>query len=189
MKTLYIDTHSNKIAMGIFFDGVLVKIYEETPIHQNSARLAPILIAVLDSVSLSIHDVSDIIVINGPGSFTGIRLGVTMAKTLAKTLNIPIRIMSSILIKAISNEEKGHHWFVEEEKNGYYVGEFNDLDELLGEYIYIKKVDYATFKESRDVIENVSLNFDLIYAYSRLLPPLNPHLVNPLYVKMIEVQK
>ena len=45
----------------------------------------------------------EIIVVNGPGSFTGVRLGVTIAKTLAYTLNIPIKTISSLEVSSISN--------------------------------------------------------------------------------------
>ena len=97
--------------------------------------------------------------------------------------------MSSILIQAVSNIEKGHHWFVEKEKNGYFVGEFNDLDELLNDYIYVKKCDFNDFQATRNVIDHVELDYERIFQFSRSLHPLNSYVVNPLYVKLIEVQK
>ena len=44
----------------------------------------------LYSASKSYKDLTKIVVINGPGSFTGIRTGVTVAKVLALSLNIPV---------------------------------------------------------------------------------------------------
>ena len=44
----------------------------------------------LNSASKSYKDLTKIIVINGPGSFTGVRTGVTVAKVLALSLNIPV---------------------------------------------------------------------------------------------------
>lgn len=186
MNTLYIDTHSEKIIFVLFQNGHLKKILQQYAV-QHSSLIMPLLEQLLNEFHLTTKDLSDIIVVNGPGSFTGVRLGVTVAKTLAYTLNIPIRVLSSIQIKAISNLEKGHHWFVETEKNGYFVGEFNDLDELLQDYFYIKKMDYADFKLNRDIIEDVDLDYQRIYDYSCTLPFMNPHSVNPLYVKQIEV--
>ena len=152
---------------------VLDHVFRKEVVMQSSL-IMPSLEDLLMRNNVVVKDLSDIIVINGPGSFTGVRLGVTIAKCLAFTLQIPIRVMSSLLIKAVSNEEKGYHWFVEEEKNGYYFGKFNELDELINDYIYVKKVD---------------LNYELIYEFSRNLNPVNPHMVKPLYVKLIEVQK
>lgn len=189
MKTLYIDTHSKQIEMILFSDHEFFKVVASDHSNQHSSVIMPTIENLLKQHDVSLNQIDDIIVINGPGSFTGVRLGVTIAKTLAYTLNKPIRVMSSILIKAISNTEKGHFWFVEEEKNGYYVGEFNDLDELLNDYLYIKKSDYEDFKSSHQVVENVDLDYLKIYEYSRNLPGVHPHMVNPLYVKLIEVQK
>jgi len=189
MITLYIDTHSEKIELAIFQNGKLLKLSKVGQIYQHSSMIMPMLAELLSDLDLNINQLSDIIVVNGPGSFTGIRLGCTIAKTLAFTLQIPIRVMSSLLIKAVSNTEKGHIWFVEAEKNGYFVGEFNDLDELLNDYFYIKKSDYNLFKEQHHIVEEVILDYDRIYSFAQTLLPLNPHLVNPLYVKLIEVQK
>lgn len=189
MNTIYIDTHSNKIEFALFQNGKFKEVFQESSTQNQSGNIIPFLIEFLKKYHLTVHDIADIIVVNGPGSFTGARLGVTIAKSLAYTLNISIRVMSSILIKAISNQEKGHHWFIEKEKNGYYVGEFNDLDELLNDYFYIKNSEYELFLSSHDVIEEVELSYQLIYDYSRLLAPHNVHSVNPLYVKLIEVQR
>lgn len=189
MKTLYIDTHSEKVELALFVDEKLLKILQKKSLFQQSSIIMPMLEELLETCGITTHQLDDIIVINGPGSFTGVRLGVTIAKTLAYTLRIPIRVMSSILIQAVSNKEKGHHWFVEKEKNGYFVGEFNDLDELLNDYIYVKNADFELFKKNRNIIEHVILSYESIYLYSRSLPPVNSFTVNPLYVKLIEVQK
>lgn len=44
----------------------------------------------LGLVSAGVNDISGIIVFKGPGSFTGLRIGMTVANTLADSLNIPI---------------------------------------------------------------------------------------------------
>ena len=189
MNTLYIDTHSDGIEFVLFVDGkVKDKVHENSIFHQSSL-IMPTLEKFLKANYITVKDIHDIIVINGPGSFTGVRLGVTIAKTLAYVLDIPIRVMSSILIQAVSNVSKGRHWFVEKEKNGYFVGKFNDLDELINDYIYIKNCDFETFRESRSIQEEVDLDYERIFQFSRGLRVINPFAVNPLYVKLIVVQK
>lgn len=44
----------------------------------------------LDNNSLTLRDISSVVVFKGPGSFTGLRIGITVANTLAYSLNIPI---------------------------------------------------------------------------------------------------
>jgi tRNA threonylcarbamoyl adenosine modification protein YeaZ len=189
MLTLYIDTHANFIELILYRNGSVLDRELKKDIMLQSSIIMPSLNELFRRNKIDVHDLSDIIVVNGPGSFTGIRLGVTIAKTLAYTLQIPIRVMSSLLIKAISNKEDGYHWFVEEEKNGYYFGKYNKIDELINDYVYVKRADYESFCQERDVIVDVDLDYEKIYQFSRKLNPVNPHLVKPLYVKLIEVQK
>ncbi len=44
----------------------------------------------LDKNGLKYNDLTDLVVFKGPGSFTGLRIGITVANTLAYSLNIPI---------------------------------------------------------------------------------------------------
>ena len=78
---------------------------------------------------------------------------------------------------------------VEEEKNGYYFGKYNKIDELINDYVYVKRADYESFCQERDVIVDVDLDYEKIYRYSRTIHPIHSHMVKPLYVKLIEVQK
>ena len=71
-----------------------------------------------------------IYVVNGPGSFTGVRLGVTIAKTFAYTLEIPIKTISSLELKAVSLVEKNKIVGVKE-NNGYYIGIFDEDNNLM----------------------------------------------------------
>ena len=63
------------------------------------------------------------------------------------------------------------------------------MDELLNDYIYVKKCDFNDFQATRNVIDHVELDYERIFQFSRSLHPLNSYVVNPLYVKLIEVQK
>ena len=104
MYTLFLDTHSDKIIIVLFKEkNILVKKEVETQ-HNHSITTMPILESVLKEAKIEVEELDQILVVNGPGSFTGVRLGVTIAKTLAFTLNIPIRTLSSLLIKAVSFE-------------------------------------------------------------------------------------
>ena len=185
MYTLYIDTHTDKICIVIYkSDKVLVVNEKET--HQNhSITTMPVLIESLKKANIEIEDIDEIFVVNGPGSFTGVRLGVTIAKTLAYTLNKPIKTISSLLVKAVSFEHQEIN-IIEREKNGVFIGTFDSENHLIGEYQYLKNSEYE--KSTKD-IEDVSIDYEKVYAYLKGEESTNPHAVNPLYVKRIEVQK
>ena len=126
--------------------------------------------------------------VNGPGSFTGVRLGVTIAKTLAYTLNIPIKAVSSLWIKAVSLEHE-EITIVEREKNGVFIGTFNKNNQLQGEYTYLKNIEFEQIENKDNYEENIVIDYKKIIAWVKNLKSENPHAVNPLYVKKIEVEK
>ena len=94
---LFIDTHLDDIIIILFKNNEILKKEIVTGEKQNSKLIMPTIEKVLENKTPE-----SIIVCNGPGSFTGVRLGVTIAKTLAYTLEIPIRTVSSLELLAIS---------------------------------------------------------------------------------------
>ena len=89
MYTLFIDTHLYDINVVLYKDG---NVYLHKCIDKsvnNNALLVPTIMGCISNIKFN-----DIIVVNGPGSFTGVRTGVTVAKTLSYLLNIPIKTVS-----------------------------------------------------------------------------------------------
>ena len=88
MNTLFIDTHGEVVVLAIYRDEKLMKKKESKERKDHSTICMPLLVELLTESKLDIKDINDIVVVNAPGSFTGVRIGVTIAKTLAFTLNI-----------------------------------------------------------------------------------------------------
>jgi tRNA threonylcarbamoyladenosine biosynthesis protein TsaB len=90
MTTLIIDTSSNQeILIGIKI-GDREDIIKET-IGQNKAQVAlPLIEKILNKHKLKLSDLTNIQVNTGPGSFTGLRVGVAIANTLGYALNISV---------------------------------------------------------------------------------------------------
>lgn len=188
MYTLYIDTHSNKITMVLYKEKKIFYKREENTSLNHSENTMPILIEVLKKANIETSDLNEIIVVNGPGSFTGIRIGVTIAKTLAYTLHIPIKVMSSLLIKAVSFTHD-EITIVEREKNGVFLVTFDKQNNVIGEYKYLPNKEYRDLENKEDLKEEVELDYLQILNFANNLESVHPHSVNPLYVKKIEVQK
>ena len=94
--SLLLDTHNDKLTIIIYKDDKVLDMISKNDTKNHSEIFMPLLISLLEKNKMSIHDINEIIAIVGPGSFTGIRLGVTVAKTLAYTLNIPIKTLTSL---------------------------------------------------------------------------------------------
>jgi tRNA threonylcarbamoyladenosine biosynthesis protein TsaB len=87
---LTIDTSSNEtVTVGLVIDGK-EKTVKKT-LDKNKAQVVlPIVEELLHSHDLNMSDLTGIQVDRGPGSFTGLRVGVSIANTLGIFLNIPI---------------------------------------------------------------------------------------------------
>lgn len=83
---LYINTSSSeKIVVGI--DG---KNYETEARERSSQKLLPFIDEVLTKNGKTVKDITEIGVATGPGSFTGLRVGVSVANALGWVLKIPV---------------------------------------------------------------------------------------------------
>lgn len=89
-KILTIDTSNNKkIAIGLEVDGKKSEIVQDSMVLRSEAAL-PVIEKLLKKNNLTINEIDEIKVNRGPGSFTGLRVGVSMANALSFLLKIPV---------------------------------------------------------------------------------------------------
>lgn len=96
MKTIAFDTSNQPLSVALFEgDHVIAQI--ETNISRNqSEQLLPAIDQLVSDAGWRPTDLDQVIVSAGPGSYTGLRIGVTTAKTLAYTLGIALAGISSL---------------------------------------------------------------------------------------------
>ncbi len=96
MKILAIDTSSKTCGVCILEDKK--EIYKKDLITErsHSIKLMPIIKEVFEKANLNIKDIDLIVCDKGPGSFTGIRIGVATAKAFSDSLDIPIIGVNSL---------------------------------------------------------------------------------------------
>ena len=191
MKYLFIDSATTKLVVAIINDGKIAYMYDNNDGHDTSSKMMPVLAEAFDSAGLKPQDIDKIFVVNGPGSFTGIRVGLTVAKTMAYTLNIPIVSVSSLEVMAsgkagtaLINARRGYVFAGSYDKNlGVIYPDSYVLmsDELNKPYISYDSFDFDTLKPNIDVLKVIRKheNDD----------PINPHVINPNYLKMTEAEE
>ena len=97
---LAFDTSTEEVAVGlgdVTYRGV--HLLGETNIDVPRAsltHLVPAIMRLLDSAGLSMGDVTTVIVGRGPGSFTGVRIGVSAAKGMAQGLGVPLHGVNTL---------------------------------------------------------------------------------------------
>ncbi|WNF36925.1 tRNA (adenosine(37)-N6)-threonylcarbamoyltransferase complex dimerization subunit type 1 TsaB [Bacillaceae bacterium IKA-2] len=100
MKVLAIDTSTFVMGIGLV-DGDKVLGEIVTNFKKNhSIRLMPAIDALMKDAGVQPSELERIVVAHGPGSYTGVRIGVTTAKTLAWSLKIPLVGVSSLEVLA-----------------------------------------------------------------------------------------
>lgn len=95
-KTIAFDTSNQPLSVALFdADRVIAQI--ETNISRNqSEQLLPAIDQLVSDAGWQASDLERVVVSAGPGSYTGLRIGVTTAKTLAYTLGIELVGISSL---------------------------------------------------------------------------------------------
>ncbi len=205
MKTLYIDTSSDYLYGGIVIDNLIqTEIKEELGKNLSKAAL-PKIIKLFDEAVIKPQNLDKIIVVIGPGSFTGIRIGVTIAKTIAWSLNIPIVPISGLVAMALSNPNTNTFVLpLIDARRGYVYGAFYDknmnkvvedshikLEELINKVKKYQPITVITNHNIETSYETVRYNPDILKIVNHFQDKegINPHLVNPIYLKKTEAEE
>lgn len=205
MKTLYIDTSSNYLYTAIVEDNKIKAEIKKEFNHDLSEKALPEIVSMFEKTKINANEINKIMVVNGPGSFTGIRIGITIAKVYAWSLNIPIVTLNSLEAMAVSSKYDGIKIPMIDARRKYVYGAIYDennlcqykprhvlLEELKKE---IKQDKYRII--SNDNIENIDssmvekYNPDIIKIVNFYSDreALNPHSVNPEYLKLTEAEE
>ena len=100
MKILAIDTSSKRCSVAILEDNkVLVNLYNDDE-KTHSVKLMPMVDEAFSNTELSLDDIDFLVCSIGPGSFTGVRIGISTIKAFADVKNIPVVGVSSLEILA-----------------------------------------------------------------------------------------
>lgn len=205
MKILYIDTTTSYLYTGLVVDSHLVsEIKQDFGKDLSSVALKKIQ-EMLTTNQLEPADIDKIIVVNGPGSFTGIRVGITIAKTFAYSLNKNITTITSLEAMALSSKEDTKIKIpIIDARRGYVYGaiygenlsqilkpQYLKLDilkcaqeNLIEEYTYISNQEFENIN-----IENYNPDIEKIVNTCANRDSINPHAVNPIYLKMTEAEE
>ena len=107
MKILAVDTSSKLCSVAILEDTNLIKKLELDNGLTHSETLMPLIQQLLNECSLSLNNIDLLVSDIGPGSFTGIRIGVSSCKAFSDSLNIPCVGISSLEVLAYNIQNDG----------------------------------------------------------------------------------
>ena len=97
---LAIDTSSNTVSVALSNQGRIVASLTWQTIQNHTVELLPNLVCLLQQARVELSSIEAIVVAKGPGSFNGLRVGISTAKGLAYALNIPLLGISTLEAEA-----------------------------------------------------------------------------------------
>lgn len=106
MKILAIDTSTLVMGVAVLEEKKVLGELITNSKKKHSIRLMPAIAHLLTELELTFEQIDLIAVTSGPGSYTGIRIGVATAKTLAWTNNLPLYGVSTLTVLATN----GHYF-------------------------------------------------------------------------------
>lgn len=207
MICLFFDTSSDLLKVSLIKDDKIIFDKELHTKNDHSSYLVPTIDEAFKSNNIDFKELDEIIVGNGPGSFTGTRISIAVAKTYAFSFNIPVYMISSL--EELIYDNDGYDFYVpiiEEKKDNLYFSIFDKdkkrvmddtyssteymykkLEELDGKILLISLSNkeyekYDTVKSSINVLnimKNIEVNNEKV----------NPHLLKPNYIKKIEAEE
>ena len=134
MRYLFIDTSNSFINIYIVNDETVLVHKKVETLKDMANTIMPLIRESFNEINFDIKDVDKIFVTNGPGSFTGIRVGITVAKTISWGLNIPVYPISTLeYLASISTNYNKIISIIDARRGnvfaGFYDSNLNKLDD------------------------------------------------------------
>ena len=192
MVTILLDSSNTNLSVGLARDNLLLECISYEAWQQQSEYMIPELNKLLEKYSVSKEEIQEVIVAKGPGSYTGVRITITIAKTVATVLNAKLYAVSSLRVQkdcknpsiCLINARSGRSYIgVYEDKNTILEDQIMKNDDVL-KYI----ADHPNYSVCGDVkylgincidTNNLKEMLDLKEA----LKSINPLSLKPVYMK------
>lgn len=200
MISLFLDSASSYMIIGIYKDTEELYLKIEKNNNHLSEHLLPEIKQAFDVARKSIWDINRIYVVNGPGSFTGVRIGVAVAKTIAWALHKDIIPISELeLIASTDTGEKNKISLIDARRECVYAGVYDKDLNLIMKDTYISLKDLLEKKDNETVmLSNDSFAFETMTPKVNIASiiekhkndiPVNPHELKPNYLKRTEAEE
>lgn len=201
MISLFIDTSLSSVNVSLVKDNELLSSIDENVGNNHSVNTTKYLDKVLKDALIDVKDIDKIMIVNGPGSFTGVRIGVAIAKTLAYLINKNIIVVSSLKMRSLSFEHEYCMSLIDARRDNYYMGLYDKDNNNVVEEKFINKdkvielynkynpivVGDKEFEIDNIKVKKVELDVCKIIDYYKDSEEVMSHLVVPNYLKLPQV--
>ena len=192
MVTVLLDSSNTNLSVGVARDNLLLESISYEAWQRQSEYMIPELNKLLDKYGVSKDEIGEVIVAKGPGSYTGVRIAITIAKTIAVALNTKLYAVSSL--RAQKNGTCPSICLINARSGRSYIGAYEGSKILLEDQImknedvmnYISEhPDYSVCGDTKYLgIEGVEPNnIKEMLDLKDSLESINPLSLKPVYMK------
>lgn len=195
MNVLAINTSSYRLGVTLLQNGRVIGIHETYVKKNQSTRAMSAIERLLADVEIEPAALDKIVVATGPGSFTGIRIGVTIAKTMAWALDIPIVGVSTLHALAFQSPQTTDLIvpFFDARRARVYTGAYHAREEQMTSFIPDQNIAMDDWlkelRQTNRTITFLSPDIELyretiedLFGARAVIPGPIHHRVNPLHV-------
>ena len=192
MYKVLLDSSNTKLSVGIARDNLLLESISYEAWQQQSEYMIPELNKLLEKYKVKNDEISAVMVAKGPGSYTGVRIAITIAKTMAVALGCKLYAVSSLRVQ--KDGKNPSICLINARSGRSYIGVYEGNETLLEDQIMkndevLKYIaDHPSYsvcgdvkylglevKETNNVLEMLNLK--------EALEDVNPLSLKPVYMK------
>lgn len=137
MKTLCMDTSHRYLVLALVEDDQVVVSHMEEAWKKQSETIFVELIKLMEEANWNVDDINEVVITRGPGSYTGIRIAMSIAKVLCSRKNIKLSTISTLQLYAglkdtyVMLDARSNRAYFGNYKNGVLIEEcIKPLDEI-----------------------------------------------------------
>ena len=193
MFSILLDSSNTSLTVGLAKDDVLLESISYEAWQTQSEHMIPELNKLLDKYCVERNQISDVVVAIGPGSYTGVRIAITIAKTIAAVLPVKVYAISSLRCQ---KDGKNPSICVINARSGRsYFGVYEDDKVLMEDQILTNDKVQEYIAEHKDFVVCGNASYlgvegkqpDIakeLLALKKVVSPVNgPLAVKPVYMK------
>lgn len=193
MYQILLDSSNKFLSVGLANDGkVIDRVFYEAW-QRQSEMMTSELSNILEKNKINIKDIDGVVIGKGPGSYTGVRIAITIGKTLAYALNCKIYGVSSLSL--LKTTEKPTICIVNARSGRSYFAVYNNKEVIVPDCVKTNEEVLKYIDEHRDYavngeVEHLSLKsgeYDIIENLASSISKENivqtPFELKPIYLK------
>ena len=200
MNSLIIDTTYGSCSASIIDSNMHCFYTYNSSNKLQSETITSVTLETFKKAKKDVKDISNLVVTNGPGNFTSIRVGVSFALGIAKGLSLPVYSISSLdLLSIFENEklikDKSYICVMPSRGNEFFVKVFEKNSDSSSDILKLKKADLENqFSKNNYVavinsLQNEQINIENFNLIERNLGDMSLDLVLKIKNNNLELNK